>query len=142
MTTRVFASPMFLGFDHLEQILERASKSSGDGYPPYNIEQTGPAVSRDPDCKVETKPAAKKYLDPRTLLASLRNPLHSRVLIGIFLTTFAFAQFGAAWAESATTAAAVTATTAEAGLFESTAATEGFFKAAISRKRTFELISF
>ena len=42
MTTRVFASPMFLGFDHLEQMLERASKASSDGYPPYNIEQTGP----------------------------------------------------------------------------------------------------
>ena len=42
MTTRLFASPMFLGFDHLEQVLERASKTSSDGYPPYNIEQTGP----------------------------------------------------------------------------------------------------
>ena len=42
MTTRVFASPMFLGFDHLEQMLERASKATSDGYPPYNIEQTGP----------------------------------------------------------------------------------------------------
>src|ERR687889_1092689 len=39
MTTRVFASPLFLGFDHLEQMLERASKTSSDGYPPYNIEQ-------------------------------------------------------------------------------------------------------
>jgi len=42
MTTRVFASPLFLGFDHLEQMLERASKASNDGYPPYNIEQIGP----------------------------------------------------------------------------------------------------
>lgn len=42
MTTRVFTSPLFLGFDHLEQILERAAKTSSDGYPPYNIEQTGP----------------------------------------------------------------------------------------------------
>jgi HSP20 family molecular chaperone IbpA len=39
MTTRMFTSPLFLGFDHLEQMLERASKSSADGYPPYNIEQ-------------------------------------------------------------------------------------------------------
>lgn len=39
MTTRVFASPLFLGFDHLEQMLERAAKTSSDGYPPYNIEQ-------------------------------------------------------------------------------------------------------
>jgi HSP20 family molecular chaperone IbpA len=39
LTTRLFASPLFLGFDHLEQMLERASKTSSDGYPPYNIEQ-------------------------------------------------------------------------------------------------------
>ena len=42
MSTRVFTSPLFLGFDHLEQMLERASKASNDGYPPYNIEQIGP----------------------------------------------------------------------------------------------------
>ena len=46
MTTRMFASPLFLGFDHLEQMLERASKTSSDGYPPYNIEQTGPSGLR------------------------------------------------------------------------------------------------
>jgi len=39
MSGRLFTSPMFLGFDHLEQMLERASKNSSDGYPPYNIEQ-------------------------------------------------------------------------------------------------------
>ena len=39
MSTRMFTSPLFLGFDHLEQMLERASKTSSDGYPPYNIEQ-------------------------------------------------------------------------------------------------------
>lgn len=41
MSTRLFGSPLFLGFDHLEQMLERASKTASDGYPPYNIEQTG-----------------------------------------------------------------------------------------------------
>ena len=46
MTTRLFASPLFLGFDHLEQMLERASKTSSDGYPPYNIEQTAPTQLR------------------------------------------------------------------------------------------------
>ena len=46
MTTRTFTSPLFLGFDHLEQMLERASKTSSDGYPPYNIEQTGPTGLR------------------------------------------------------------------------------------------------
>ena len=34
----VFGSPLFLGFDHLEQMLDRVQKSA-DGYPPYNIEQ-------------------------------------------------------------------------------------------------------
>ena len=46
MSTRLFTSPMFLGFDHLEQMLERAAKTSSDGYPPYNIEQTGPSGLR------------------------------------------------------------------------------------------------
>ncbi|HUA78687.1 MAG TPA: Hsp20 family protein [Acetobacteraceae bacterium] len=41
MSSRLFGSPLFLGFDHLEQMLERASKTAADGYPPYNIEQTG-----------------------------------------------------------------------------------------------------
>jgi HSP20 family molecular chaperone IbpA len=34
-----FNSPLLLGFDHLERVLDRASKSAGEGYPPYNIEQ-------------------------------------------------------------------------------------------------------
>ena len=36
-----FNSPLLLGFGHLEQILERVSKNSNDGYPPYNILQVG-----------------------------------------------------------------------------------------------------
>ena len=32
--------PMLLGFDHLERLLERTSKSEMNGYPPFNIEQT------------------------------------------------------------------------------------------------------
>ena len=46
MTTRVFTSPLFLGFDHLEQMIERATKTSSDGYPPYNIEQISPTGLR------------------------------------------------------------------------------------------------
>jgi len=38
----LFNSPLLLGFDHIEDMLERLSKASGDSYPPYNIEQTGP----------------------------------------------------------------------------------------------------
>jgi HSP20 family molecular chaperone IbpA len=33
---------LLLGFDELERALDRVSKMSADGYPPYNIEQTGP----------------------------------------------------------------------------------------------------
>jgi HSP20 family molecular chaperone IbpA len=36
-----FNSPLLLGFDHLERILDHVSKSSAEGYPPYNIEQIG-----------------------------------------------------------------------------------------------------
>ena len=41
----VFGSPLFLGFDHLEQMLDRVAKNA-DGYPPYNIEQIGQARLR------------------------------------------------------------------------------------------------
>lgn len=37
----VFNSPLMLGFDHFERVLDRVAKSSSDGYPPYNIEQIG-----------------------------------------------------------------------------------------------------
>ncbi|MBI4183480.1 MAG: Hsp20 family protein [Proteobacteria bacterium] len=37
----LFNSPLVLGFDHFEQILDRVSKTSSEGYPPYNIEQVG-----------------------------------------------------------------------------------------------------
>ena len=37
----VFSSPHLLGFDHIERVLDRVAKSAGEGYPPYNIEQTG-----------------------------------------------------------------------------------------------------
>lgn len=41
--TRVslFSSPLLLGFDHIERVLDRVNKTSAEGYPPYNIEQTG-----------------------------------------------------------------------------------------------------
>ncbi len=39
--TRVslFNSPLMLGFEHFEQALDRISKTAGDSYPPYNVEQ-------------------------------------------------------------------------------------------------------
>ena len=35
----MFSSPLLLGFDDLERLLDRALKTSGEGYPPYNIER-------------------------------------------------------------------------------------------------------
>ncbi len=41
----------------------------------------------------ESNPAPRRFLDPRALAACWRSPLRSSALAGIFLTTFAFAQF-------------------------------------------------
>jgi len=42
----LFNSPFLLGFDEFEQTIDRIAKASNDGYPPYNIEQTGPNTLR------------------------------------------------------------------------------------------------
>lgn len=36
----LFNSPLLLGFDHFERVLDRVAKMPSEGYPPYNIEQT------------------------------------------------------------------------------------------------------
>lgn len=35
----VFNSPLLLGFDQFERALDRVTKATADGYPPYNVEQ-------------------------------------------------------------------------------------------------------
>ena len=37
-----FGHPFLVGFDEIEQALDRVAKSAGDGYPPYNIERLPP----------------------------------------------------------------------------------------------------
>jgi HSP20 family molecular chaperone IbpA len=37
----VLNSPFLLGFEQMERTLDRIAKTSGEGYPPYNIEQIG-----------------------------------------------------------------------------------------------------
>jgi HSP20 family molecular chaperone IbpA len=37
----LFSSPLFLGFDHFERLIDSLSKAQEDAYPPYNIEQIG-----------------------------------------------------------------------------------------------------
>ena len=38
----LFNSPLMLGFEPFEEALERISKTSPDGYPPYNVAQLDP----------------------------------------------------------------------------------------------------
>jgi HSP20 family molecular chaperone IbpA len=45
MTTRVlFDSPYLLGFEHTRDLIERAARTSSEGYPPYNVEATAGGV--------------------------------------------------------------------------------------------------
>ncbi|MCA3248140.1 MAG: Hsp20 family protein [Tagaea sp.] len=37
----LFNNPLLLGFDEFERTLDRIAKHGAEGYPPYNIEQTG-----------------------------------------------------------------------------------------------------
>ncbi|HUA56381.1 MAG TPA: Hsp20 family protein [Candidatus Sulfotelmatobacter sp.] len=37
----VLSSPLLLGFEQVERTLDRITKTAGEGYPPYNIEQIG-----------------------------------------------------------------------------------------------------
>lgn len=39
----MLSSPMLLGFEDIERLIDRATKGAADGYPPYNIER----VARD-----------------------------------------------------------------------------------------------
>lgn len=50
MTTRPspFGHPFLLGFDEIEQALDRVAKGSNDGYPPYNIERV-PRLGDEPE---------------------------------------------------------------------------------------------
>jgi HSP20 family molecular chaperone IbpA len=36
----LFDSPFLLGFDHTRSLIERVSKAAGEGYPPYNVEES------------------------------------------------------------------------------------------------------
>ena len=42
----IFTSPLLLGFDQIERMLDRVAKNGHEGYPPYNIEQIGENVLR------------------------------------------------------------------------------------------------
>lgn len=39
--TMLFDSPFLLGFDHMRELVDRASRAATEGYPPYNVEESG-----------------------------------------------------------------------------------------------------
>ena len=42
----LLSSPLLLGFDEIERLIDRVGKTAADGYPPYNIERlSGPEVA-------------------------------------------------------------------------------------------------
>ena len=43
-----FGHPFLVGFDEIEQALDRVAKGAGDGYPPYNVERIARS-ERDPE---------------------------------------------------------------------------------------------
>ncbi len=45
----LLSSPLLLGFDEIERLIDRANKGAGDGYPPYNVERI---VSADGEAEV------------------------------------------------------------------------------------------
>jgi HSP20 family molecular chaperone IbpA len=42
----LFNSPLLLGFERVERLLDTVAKSSSEGYPPYNIERLGDSSLR------------------------------------------------------------------------------------------------
>jgi HSP20 family molecular chaperone IbpA len=44
----MLSNPLLLGFEEIERLIDRAGKTAGDGYPPYNIERL-PKAEGQPD---------------------------------------------------------------------------------------------
>ena len=42
----LYDSPFLLGFEHTRVLIERAAKAASEGYPPYNVEDTGEGAVR------------------------------------------------------------------------------------------------
>jgi HSP20 family molecular chaperone IbpA len=42
----LLSSPLLLGFEEIERLVDRVGKSGADGYPPYNIERIAAAPER------------------------------------------------------------------------------------------------
>jgi HSP20 family molecular chaperone IbpA len=62
----LLSSPMLLGFDEIERLIDRVSKTGSDGYPPYNIERIVAAAAAG------TAAAAGKTMGPPARVEFLR----------------------------------------------------------------------
>ena len=70
----VFSSPLLLGFDELERMLDRASKTAGDGYPPYNIERLPKTEGEAERLRITLAVAGFAMLMSLLTLAAMRLP--------------------------------------------------------------------
>jgi HSP20 family molecular chaperone IbpA len=50
----LLSSPLLLGFEEMERLIDRIGKSGSDGYPPYNIERIPAAVANGSSGTPET----------------------------------------------------------------------------------------
>jgi HSP20 family molecular chaperone IbpA len=59
--TRVsmLSSPLMLGFEEIERLIDRAGKAGNDGYPPYNIERVARTAARSDGIDDDRQPNAE-----------------------------------------------------------------------------------
>lgn len=64
-------NPLLLGFEEMERLIEKITKSSNDGYPPYNIEK----VITDTQVKLKITLAVAGFLEEELLVEIESNQL-------------------------------------------------------------------
>jgi len=95
-----FNSPFLLGFEHLDRLLERTAKAAGDGYPPYNIEQSGDDALRitlavagfAPDELTVTVEDRQLVIKGKQMDGADRNFLHRGIAARQFQRSFVLAE--------------------------------------------------
>lgn len=66
-----FSSPLLLGFDRLEEVVDRLTRSSTEGYPPYNVVQ-------EADDRIRISLAVAGFDEDGLDITVERNELHIR----------------------------------------------------------------
>lgn len=98
---RYFNSPLMLGFDDLEETLDRVSKMTAEGYPPYNIEQLDESSTRitlavagfrDSDLVIERKAAQLTIMGRQSDDKDSKQYLHRGIAARQFQRSFLLAE--------------------------------------------------